>query len=68
MNIKFLLILCFNRQKKTHRWGGLDGVFKMIGITKEECVVEITNLSSLASVKAVEVLVIDSNILNPDYL
>lgn len=40
----------------------------MIGITKEECVVEITNLSSLASVKAVEVLVIDSNILNPDYL
>lgn len=24
-----VLILCFNRQKKTHRWGGLDGVFTM---------------------------------------
>jgi hypothetical protein len=27
--------LCFNRQKKTHHRDGLDGVFRMIGITSK---------------------------------
>ena len=60
--------MCFNRQKKTHHRDGLFGVFRMIGITNDGQLIEITNLSSLTGVKLVGVLVTDSHDLNPAYL
>ena len=60
--------MCFNRQKKTHRWGGLFGVIRMIGITKEGQLIEVMDSSPLTGVKLIGVLITNPNDLSENHL